>query len=304
MCVWVRNSTIVTPVRPLPPTPVTPEIVVSNANAFGPPVVLYREPRLVRVTTSPSSRSHSSSVSHNNHLLFAKHQSHLSASLRGNSTTSLRGYPAQIFKVDFVHTLPSEYNQVSVMAENYRAENSIIVTLAGVVLSELHIPASHKCGNAIIVTAPYDPGAIITLSHLAGETTSTELFLRLESKPRDFVDCVTCPAGYIVTSGTCVSCGENTYNPNTRGLECISCPAGTRSPPGSSDLKHCRCRGEESGTCGLTGPDGGFCRVCPEQHYKSITGSGSCDKITNFRSAISLPHAIGTPVRNILDRGF
>ena len=176
--------------------------------------------------------------------------------------------------------------------------------MAGVVLSELHIPASHRCGNAIIVTAPYDPGAIITVSHLAGETTSTELFLRLELKPRDFVDCVTCPAGIIVINGTCVSCGENTYNPNARGLECIPCPAGTRSPPGSSILKHCRCRGEESGTSGLTGPDGGLCWACPEQHYKSIAGSGSCDKIMNARSAISLSYAIGTPVRNILDRGF
>jgi len=117
---------------------------------------------------------------------------------------------------------------------------------------------------------------------------------------------VSCPAGFIVsgTDGTCVSCGENTYNPTPTGLVCIPCPAETRSPPRSSDLTHCKCRGEEFGMSGLTGPDGGLCRICPHLFYKTIAGSGSCDKITNTSNAVSFPHAIGTPLRNILDRGF
>jgi len=102
----------------------------------------------------------------------------------------------------------------------------------------------------------------------------------------------------------CVTCGENTYNPTPTGLECIACPVETRSPPGSSDLTHCKCRGEENGTSGLTGPDGGFCEVCPDEYYKTIVGSGSCDKITNVSHAISFDHVLGTPVRSILGRSF
>ena len=122
-----------------------------------------------------------------------------------------------------------------------------------------------------------------------------------------FAPCMTCPAGYIISrgdNGTCVSCPANTYNPIQRGLVCISCPADTRASPGSLDLKNCKCRGEEVGTSGLTGPDGGPCEICPAQHYKTTAGSGSCDKIINISRAISLPYVIGTPVRNILDRGF
>jgi len=122
-----------------------------------------------------------------------------------------------------------------------------------------------------------------------------------------FAPCMTCPAGYIISNGdngTCVSCPANTYNPIPRGLVCISCPADTRASPGSLDLKNCKCRGEEGGISGLTGPDGGPCETCLAQHYKTSAGSGSCDKIINVSHAISFPYVIGTPVRNILDRGF
>ena len=307
MCVWVRMSapdTPIEPVRPTPVTPATPGIVVNNADAFGPPVILYREPRLIRVTTSVFNHRHMPSASPSSQLLFAKHQQRLLTSFRGNSTTALRGHPPVITRVYFHHTLSSEFNQVSVVAQNYRWENSIFVTLAGVALPELHIPASHRCGYAVIVTAPYKPGQIITVSHLAGDITSAELLLRLELQPRDFVNCVTCPPGFVVTNATCVACQENTYNPIARGLECIACPHETRAAPASSDLRHCKCKGEQSGTSGLTGPDGGPCRQCPAQHYKTIAGSGSCDRIINTANAVSLPHEIGTPIRNILDSGF
>jgi len=219
------------------------------------------------------------------------------------------GYPqsrvVRVTSAVFDFVLPSGYNKVSVNARNYRSENGMSVILGGVHLPLLDVSSSQKCGAAKIATISFTAGDTLRVTenivNFAGE-----LFLELELDPIDIVDCVPCPAGYIISSdnGTCVSCGFNMYNPTVGGLECIPCPEGTRSPPGSSDLKHCKCRGEENGTSGLTGPDGGLCKMCPQEYYKILPGSMSCDKITNVSSVITLPHAINTEIRNILNRGF
>lgn len=234
-------------------------------------------------------------------------QSHSTANLRDHSPVSLRGHPPNTRTDTFTYTVANGYNKVSLVSENYRAEAQIHVKLNGV---ELVLPvksASERCGHAIVVTTACTPESIITVSYFAGEgVIGARLSLRVEEEAVDVVDCVSCPAGFIVSSidGMCVTCGENTYNPTPTGLECIACPMETRSPPGSSDLTHCKCRGEENGTSGLTGPDGGFCEVCPEEYYKTIVGSGSCDKITNVSHAVSFDHVLGTPVRSILGRSF
>jgi hypothetical protein len=192
-----------------------------------------------------------------------------------------------------------------VKSRNYRSENALSVILGGTNLPLLSVGMSERCGIAKIATTSFTAGDTLRVSENRINVQG-ELFLELELDPIDIVDCATCPAGYIIShdNGTCVSCGPNTYNPTARSIACISCPADTRSPPGSSEVTHCKCRGEENGTSGLTGPDGGLCAMCPGEHYKILPGSMSCDKITMVASAITLPHAIDTAIRDILNRGF
>lgn len=129
----------------------------------------------------------------------------------------------------------------------------------------------------------------------------------LTSVHSNTVDCVQCPKGHIVspTDGNCVSCGINTYNPTPLGIDCIACPNNTRSPSASVQRTDCKCRGAENGDAGFSGPDGGPCDTCPTDHYKgTVLRSGSCDKIVKSNSTITFPHAIDTPLRNILALSF
>ena len=209
------------------------------------------------------------------------------------------------YRTDWVYELPPGYNKVSVMARSYRAEHGVFVALSGVALQSLAISEEQRCGTATIAMAHYNPGDSLSVAQ-DWHVTSAELYIIVELIAADFVDCTTCPAGYIIASddGTCVACPVDTYNPEPRGLTCVTCPADTRAPAASSDKQDCKCRGAGSDDGGLTGPDGGPCQACAEQHCKAEAGVAWCDRITHTNDSLSFPHALGTPVRSILDRGF
>jgi len=206
------------------------------------------------------------------------------------------------YRTDFQYQLPSGYNKVSVMARSYR--NSVSVALSGIALQNFAVGDEQKCGTATIVTVRYNPGDSLGVIENWHEISS-ELYLILELTAADFVDCISCPVGYIISEdGICVACPVDTYNPDPTDQTCVTCPVDTRAPAASVDLKDCKCRGAVSGDAGLTGPDGGPCQACPEQHYKAEPGAALCDRIANTNESMSFPHAAGTPVRSILDRGF
>ena len=250
-------------------------------------------PSFVMDIHSSHSRQHHSSAYGQNHTL--------------PSRQYLRGHPPVTQMVTFTYALPSGYNKVSVWSNNYRDESLLHVDINGVQLALPGNTESNRCTRMKFVTTTFLPGAVITVVHKSGDNVvPSQLSLQVEQEARDKSDCIPCPLGFIVSNvtGLCIQCEENTYNPHPQGLVCISCPAETRAPPRSSDLTHCKCRGQEFGTSGLTGPDGGVCRACPPNFYKTVVGSSSCDRITNTSNAVSLPHAVGTALRSILDHGF
>ena len=206
------------------------------------------------------------------------------------------------YRTDFQYALPLGYNKVSVMARSYR--NSVSIALSGIALQIFTIGDEQKCGTATIVSVPYNQGDSLSIIE-NWHVTPSELYLILELTAADFVDCKSCPVGYIISDdGVCVACPVDTYNPESAGQNCTTCPVDTRAAAASSDKKDCKCRGAASGDAGLTGPDGGPCQACAEQHYKAEAGAALCDRITNANESMSFPHASGTPVRSILDRGF
>lgn len=66
------------------------------------------------------------------------------------------------------------------------------------------------------------------------EGSSTE---DLEST--DINDCVACPAGTMESERVCTSCSEGLYQNDTGKVTCKSCPEGTWSSPGSSNVSDC-----------------------------------------------------------------
>ena len=101
------------------------------------------------------------------------------------------------YRTDWVYQLPSAYNKVSVMARNYR--QSVSVALSGFALPNFAISDEQRCGTATFVPAHYNPGDTLSVSENWNDISS-ELYLILELAARDFVDCTTCPAGYIISS--------------------------------------------------------------------------------------------------------
>ena len=206
--------------------------------------------------------------------------------------------------------------------------NGASVALTGVVLQNFAVGGQQRCGTATIVTTDYNPGDSLRVTenwHAFWE----ELYIvvALEARGTDSavepVDCIDCPPGYFVfrqffgwnsstkdvaqaqyANETCMACPVDTYNPSSVSGFCYSCPPDTHAPAASSDKKDCKCRGARAGDAGLMGPGGGPCQACPAQHYKAQSGGGWCDRITDASKSVSFPHALGTPVRSILARGF
>ena len=206
-------------------------------------------------------------------------------------------------------TLPSGYNKVSVIARNYKPDEPVDINLNGNAVVKAWTRPFARCDETTIATTSFNPGDTLLVNNRENRGQSvSDIYIKLEEEPRDFVDCITCPAGYFLSSddGTCVSCMVNTYNPEPRGVICIACPVNTRALAASSALTDCKCKGEEFGVSGLTGPDGGPCHACASGYYKSVIGSWSCDKEIDPRNntAMSFQHAINTPLRHILARGF
>ena len=91
--------------------------------------------------------------------------------------------------------------------------------------------------------------------------------------------CTACVAGtYKIATGSavCTNCLAGTYSGVTSASSasaCVSCPAGTTSPSGSTWSTAC-----VSTTCnaGFTGPNGGPCTVCVAGKYKTTSGSAAC----------------------------
>jgi len=67
---------------------------------------------------------------------------------------------------------------------------------------------------------------------------------------------------------SCTACAAGTYKAGQGNAPCMSCPADSDSPAGSTA---CTCN------AGSSGPDGGSCELCSSGTYKTTTGSLSCD---------------------------
>lgn len=57
-----------------------------------------------------------------------------------------------------------------------------------------------------------------------------------------------------------------------QGSECVDCPEGHTSRPGSTSEEHC----QEVCEAGSYGPHGGPCVLCEEGKYKATPGSEEC----------------------------
>ena len=83
-------------------------------------------------------------------------------------------------------------------------------------------------------------------------------------------NCV-CNAGFLgPAGGPCVICTSGKYQ---QGTECVDCPDGQTSAPGSTSAADC----QDLCQAGSYGPHGGPCILCEEAKYKPTPGSEPCD---------------------------
>jgi hypothetical protein len=92
------------------------------------------------------------------------------------------------------------------------------------------------------------------------------------SKSTQLIDCK-CEKGYSGTADgvECIPCVVGQYKTNTGIGQCLTCPHGTSSAPGSDGLHNCKCEKGYSGTS-----DGYQCSACGTGTYKENTGTGGC----------------------------
>ena len=80
-----------------------------------------------------------------------------------------------------------------------------------------------------------------------------------------------CKAGSLGPGGgPCTVCPSGKYQ---QGSECVDCPEGYTSHPGSTSAEHCL----DICDAGSYGPAGGPCVLCEEGKYKATPGTGECD---------------------------
>ena len=89
-----------------------------------------------------------------------------------------------------------------------------------------------------------------------------------------------CKAGSLGPGGgPCTACPSGKYQ---QGSECVDCPEGYTSHPGSTSAEHCL----DICDAGSYGPAGGPCVLCEEGKYKGTPGSDACtDCPANTNSA-------------------
>ncbi|QDZ23822.1 fibronectin type-III domain-containing protein [Chloropicon primus] len=93
-----------------------------------------------------------------------------------------------------------------------------------------------------------------------------------------------CKPGEFHSNGKCQQCAADTYSPT--GQECLSCPAGATSSPGSEDIADCSCplnSVNKDGTCICRKGYGGDatdkskgCKACQIVGYKEVDWNEPC----------------------------
>ena len=152
----------------------------------------------------------------------------------------------------------------------------------------------NSTGSAGCTACPYNTfsgefsAVSITTCSVCPENTAT-----LYDGRSSIQDCV-CIAGYKLENGSCTPCNvgkyknitssvvectlcpQNTYSNTSAAAHCTHCPDNSVSDPGSTSLGSCKC------DVGLSGPDGGLCTKCAENHYKNNIGdvSNCIDRLT------------------------
>jgi len=86
-----------------------------------------------------------------------------------------------------------------------------------------------------------------------------------------------CNAGFTGNNGgMCTMCASGKYKRDGGPTPCTSCPSGTVSALGSTELVQCIC------DCGYTGPAGLACTACAAGTYKDFAGAGVCTACSRF----------------------